>query len=222
MRTAKNILITVFTLAFIQSSAQYRVFISSGFTQSYGGNLGTFLKASPAVWFADVEIDRKVFGSLHLVSGLSSYGVGYSSTKNIFGAANSDYQARFFAVPIMARWNMGNRNFYYIDFGIFASYLVQAKLTESLDKFGNGNISVYSGDIAPHLNRFFQVAKFQQTFTFNRFMFSVFFLFEFKGQHTLKDLSGHWGLNAQQSTFINSNGYSDFYAYGLKIGCRIR
>src|SRR5258706_15096876 len=149
MRTAKNILITVFTLAFIQSSAQYRVFISSGFTQSYGGNLGTFLKASPAVWFADVEIDRKVFGSLHLVSGLSSYGVGYSSTKNIFGAANSDYQARFLAVPIMARWNMGNRNFYYIDFGIVASYLVQAKLKESLDKFGNGNISVYSGDIAP-------------------------------------------------------------------------
>ncbi|MBI1767488.1 MAG: hypothetical protein HY015_00450 [Bacteroidetes bacterium] len=222
MRNSKNILIILFILVITQCRGQYRVFISAGFTQSYGGNVNTFLKASPAAWTADVEVDRKVFGSLHLVSGLSSYGVGYSSTKNIFGPANSNYEGRFLAVPIMARWNLGNRNFYYIDFGIVASYLVQAKLTESLDKFKNGNLIVYSGDIAPHLNRFFQVAKFQQTFVFNRFLISIFFIFEFKGQNTLKDLSGHWGLNAQQSTFINSNGYSDFYAYGFKMGCRIR
>jgi hypothetical protein len=121
----------------------------------------------------------------------------------------------------MARWNVSNRNFYYIDLGFVASYLVQANLTESLDKFKNGNLSVYSGDVAPNLNRFYQVAKFQQTLVVNRFFFSVFFLFEFKGQNSLKDLSGHWGLNAQQSTFINSNGYSDFSAIGFKIGARI-
>jgi len=57
--------------------------------------------------------------------------------QKIYWRGKHDYQARFFAVPIMAV-EYGNRNFYYIDFGIVASYLVQAKLTESLDKFGNG------------------------------------------------------------------------------------
>jgi len=222
MSSPKKILCLILIAVGISCQAQYRVFVSGGIMQSYGGNVATFLKAAPATWCADVEIDRKAFGSLHLVSGLSTYGVGYSSTQNIFGPADSEYSARFLALPILARWNVGNRNFYYVDLGVMACYLMQAKLTESLDKFKNGNIEVYSGDIAPNLNRFYSVAKFQQTFVANRFSFSIFFIFEFKGQSALKDLSGHWGLNAQQSTFINSNGYSDFYAYGFKIGARIR
>ncbi len=43
-----------------------------------------------------------------------------------------------------------------------------------------------------------------------------------KGQQSINGLADHWGLNAQESTFLNSNGYSDFFIGGFKVGCRIR
>lgn len=220
-----NLIKILITLLLLKAGAykvygQYRTTISVGTTRSLGGNLNTYISHSATPWILDVEVDRKAFGSFYLVSGLSSYGVGYSSTSNFFGPADSDYSARFLAVPILARWNIGNRNTWYIDFGLVVSYLADAKLKETAYKFGNAQ--TYSGDITPYLNRFYQVLKFQETFAFNRFTISIFFLLELKGQSTINNLADHWGLNAQQSTFINSSGYSDFSLLGLKAGCRIR
>ena len=63
------------------ANAQARAFLSVGTTQSFGGNLATYFAKSPSPWMIDLEVDKKVMGSLYVVSGLSSYGVGYSATK---------------------------------------------------------------------------------------------------------------------------------------------
>ena len=220
MRHSIKILLILLLYAAPHVQGQYRTFVSVGLTRSFGGNLNTFLSTSPTQWLVEVEVDRKAFGAFYLVSGLSSYAVGYSSTSNFFGPADSDYTGRFLAVPILARWNIGNRNFFYVDAGIVISYLANAKLKETLYKFGNAETC--SGDITPYLNRLYQIFKFQETLAFNRFTISVFFMLEFKGQNTINNLADHWGFNAQQSPFINSSGYSDFYAFGMKVGCRIR
>ncbi len=203
-----------------QTQAQSRVFVSFGGTTSIGGNFSTFFATVPTCWSADVEWDKKIIGSLHVVSGLSTIGVGYSASEDLFTPSDSEYKARYLAVPIMARWNVSNRNFMYVDLGINTLYLAEAHLHESKSKFGT--LRDYEGNIAPYLNRFYQSAKFQFTFAVNRFTGSIFMIFQFKGQDTINNLPDHWGLNAQQSTFLNSNGYSDFFLGGFKLGCRIR
>src|SRR5438045_1640717 len=75
--------------------SQSRAFLSTGFTQSFGGNVATLLAKSPAQLLVELEVDKKVMGSLYVVTGLSSYGVGYSSSESFFGESNSDYNARF-------------------------------------------------------------------------------------------------------------------------------
>ncbi len=203
-------------------NAQARAFLSVGTTQSFGGNITTFFAKSPSQWMMDLEVDKKVMGSLYVVSGLSSYGVGYSSTEGFFGQANSDYNARFISVPIMARWNIGNRNFFYVDFGLNTFFLASAHLKESIDKFNNGQYTSYEGEVSPYLNRITECFKFQETYAFKRLSISIFFIYQFKGQTVIKNLGDHWGLNVQQSTFLSSGGYSDFNLLGIKIGCRIR
>jgi len=210
----------VFFILIVKTQAQTRYFVSLGGTTSFGGNTSTFYAKVPFSWSADLEIDKKIFGSLYLVTGLSSYGIGYTASKDIFTPSSGEYSARYICVPLMARWNVGNRNFLYVDFGFNTMYLAQAHLRESQDKFGTSRS--YEGDIAPYMNRFYQSIKFQETFAFNRFSFSLFMIAQFKGQQTINNLADHWGLNAQQSTFLNSNGYSDFFIGGLKLGCRIR
>ena len=203
-------------------TAQTRLTASMGVTTSYGGNVTTLLAKSPSMWCGEIELDKKVLGSLYVVTGLSSYGAGYSATSSFFGPANSDYRARFLAIPIMARWNAGNRNFFYLDFGFSTFYLVSAHLKESIDKFQNGNMTEFEGNVAPYLTRISEYFKFQETVVFNRFSISVFFVYKFKGQSVIKNLGEHWGLSEQQSTFLSSGGYSDFNIGGIKIGIRIR
>lgn len=206
----------------ILGSAQSRMFVSTGISTSLGGNLSTFTAKVPAVWSLDVEWDRKVMGSLYAVYGIGTYGVGYSTTHDLFAPSDSEYSARFISVPVMARWNVSNRNFLYIDFGINTSYLVQAHLREAYQKFSNVGSQSYDGNIGPYLNRFYQTLKFQETFAVNRFTFSLYLIAQLKGQNTINNLSDHWGLNVQQSTFLNSNGYSNYFLLGFKLGCRIR
>jgi hypothetical protein len=221
---SKPSLLIVILLFAISSklNAQSRVFASFGGTTSLGGNFTTFTAKVPTSWSAEVELDKKVLGSLYVVTGLSTFGLGYSVTQSLLVPSNSNYTARYLALPIMARWNVGNRNFCYVDLGINTMYLAQAHLSESIDKFNNGNLESFDGNIAPYLNRFYQSFKFQETLALNRFSFSIFFIAQFKGQGTIHNLSDHWGLNPQQSTFLNSNGYSDFYLAGIKLSCRIR
>lgn len=198
------------------------MFASAGITTSLGGNLSTFTAKVPSPWALDLEWDRKVMGTLYLVSGVSSFGVGYSTSHDLFAPSNSEYSARYIAVPVMARWNVGNRNFFYLDFGINTLYLAQAHLHESYQKFSGAGYQDYDGNIGPYLNRFYQSFKFQETLCVDRFSFSLFIIAQVKGQGTINNLADHWGLNVQQSTFLNSNGYSDFFLGGFKLGCRIR
>lgn len=210
----------VFLFFIFKTEAQTRYFVALGGSTSLGGNTSTFFAKVPFSWSADLELDKKVFGSLYVVTGLSSYGIGYAASKDVFTPSRSEYSARYICVPLMARWNVSNRNFIYLDLGLNTMYLAQAHLHESQDKFGTTRD--YDGNIAPYMNRFYQSIKFQETFAFNRFSISLFIIAQFKGQQAIHDLADHWGLNAQQSTFLNSNGYSDFFIVGFKVGCRIR
>lgn len=221
-RIERGLRICVLLLLPYLGSAQSRMFASAGISTSLGGNISTFTAKVPTMWSLDVEWDRKVMGSLYAVYGVSSYGVGYSTTHDLFAPSDSEYSARFISVPLMARWNVSNRNFLYIDFGVNTSYLVQAHLREAYQKFSNVGFETYDGNIGPYLNRFYQTLKFQETFAVNRFTFSLYVIAQLKGQNTINNLSDHWGLNVQQSTFLNSNGYSDYFLLGFKLGCRIR
>jgi hypothetical protein len=206
----------------VSGVAQSRMFVSAGVSTSLGGNLSTFSAKVPTLWSLDLEWDRKVMGSLYAVYGVSTFGVGYSTTHDLFAPSDSKYSARYISVPLMARWNVGNRNFLYIDFGINTLYLAKAHLHESYQKFSYVGFQDYDGNIGPYLNRFYQTLKFQETFAANRFTLSLYVIAQLKGQNTVNNLSDHWGLNVQQSTFLNSNGYSDFYLLGFKLGYRIR
>ena len=112
-------LIACVMLSFVvKTEAQTRYFISLGGSTSFGGNVSTFYAKVPVCWSADLELDKKVFGSLYIVTGLSTFGIGYTASKDIFTPSSSDYSARYVCVPLMARWNVGNRNFLYIDLGL--------------------------------------------------------------------------------------------------------
>jgi len=215
-----NWLFGAMLLAAVQLNGQSRVFLTVGGTYSLGGNFTTVLASTPAYLSADLEVDKKVFGSLHLLTGITTFGVGYSSANESFGSLNSTFNARYVGIPLMARWNAGNRNSIYVDMGFVTYYLAYAHLTESISKFGT--IREYDGNIAPYSNRLYEGFKIQFTFAFNRFIVSEYFMFQFKGQETISNLADHWGLNAQQSTYLISNGYSDFFLGGFKIGCRIK
>ncbi len=201
-----------------QLSAQSRLAVSVGGSASFGGNFNTYNPVGRLA--ADLEWDKKLLGSLHVVTGLSTFGVGYSSSDSAFGSYRSKFKSQYVGIPVMARWNIGNRNFVYIDMGFIAYYLVSAHLSESIDK--HGLIETYNGNIAPYLNQLFVGFKVQFGFSVSRFTFSDFFIYQFKGQETINDLSNHWGANVIQSTFLSSNGYSDFRAFGVKISYRIR
>lgn len=198
--------------------AQSKLTLSAGASASFGGSYITYNPVGR--WSADLELDTKVMGSLHVVTGLSTFGVGYASTDSTFGSYTSTFKSQYVGVPVMARWNIGNRNFVYIDMGFLTYYLASAHLSESIDK--HGLIQHYDGNITPYLNRLYVGFKVQFGFTLNRFSITDFFIYQFKGQETINSLADHWGLNAVQSTYLSSNGYSDFRAFGIKIGYRLR
>jgi hypothetical protein len=200
-------------------NAQTRMFVSLGGSLSAGGNATTKFGVSGNL-AGDVEWDKKVMGTLHVVTGISTFGVSYSSSNTSFGSYTSKFNAQYVGVPVMARWNVGNRNFLYLDMGLITYYLAYAKLTESIQKFGS--TQTYSGNIAPYSNRLYIGFKVQFGFAINRLSISDFFIYQFKGQETINNLENHWGLNSQQSTYLISNGYSDFRVFGIKLSYRIR
>lgn len=199
-------------------NAQTRIYIAAGLATSYGGGYNSlFAKIKTPAYF-DVEVDIKVLGPISIVSGVSTFGVGYSSEDTGFGSKSS-YEARFVSVPALFRWNIRNKNIFLLDFGLSPYYLLNAHLDESIDKFGiprtvEGNITQYS-------KRFFTGFKFQETLALNRLTISLFIIAPFKGQSSIKDLPDHWGLNQQQSTYLIEGGYKDFVVMGFKTGIRI-
>ncbi len=210
-------------LAFQPAWSQSKWFISGGVSHVFGSGANIFLGQDFALKFEyktlDVEYEKRVVGSFNFVTGASLFNSGYKTTDDSFSSL-SEFKATYIGVPLMARWNIGNRNVYYLDFGVSPYYMVNAHLTESIPRF-NGRLEV-AGDITPYSNRFYYASKLQLLVLLNRFTLGAYFLFPAKGQTTLKNLEGNWGLNNQQSTYLLSNGFSDYQIVGFKLGYRIR
>jgi hypothetical protein len=204
--------------------AQSKIYVAGGLSNVFGTGanlvLGDENYGGKFSYFAfDVEYQKRIIGSFNAVGGISVFTAGYNATDNSF-SANSKFDATYIAIPLMARWNVGNLNYVYIDLGPMPYYLVKAHLKESVVRF-NQNYTV-EGDITQYSNRFYYAFKFQFLVLINRFYFGMYAITPPKGQSTLKDLEGHWGLNAQESTYLLSNGLSDYSILGLKLGVRIK
>ncbi len=221
-------LISVYLMLVISMSAaaQSKIYVSGGLSNVFGSGVNIFLGSdSYGIKFNyaafDAEYQRRVIGSFNFCTGVSLFTAGYETNDDSFSAA-SQFKATYLAIPLMARWNAGNKNLIYIDGGMMPFYLVSANLKESFDKFGNNNPVVVEGDITKYSNRFFYAFKFQMLVLINRVYTGFYIITPYSGQSTLRGLDGHWGLNSQQSTYLLSNGFSDFTVMGIKLGVRIK
>lgn len=218
--------VALMLLASLSTKGQSKVYVSAGLSNVFGpgvnillGQEGSFLKFNHPAF--DAEYQMRVIGAFNFTTGVSFFSAGYSTRLESFGSP-SKFNATYIGVPLMARWNAGNKNYLYLDFGIVPFYLATAHLRESFDKYGNNDPIVVEGDIGKYSNRFYYAFKFQMLILMNRFYAGIFMMAPSKGQSTLKGLEGHWGLNSQQSTYLLSNGFSDFSMTGLKVGVRVK
>lgn len=206
--------------------AQSKIYVAGGVSNVFGsgvniilGEEGSLFKFNYPVF--DAEYQTRVVGSFSFVTGVSAFTAGYKTTDDSFSSA-SEFRATYVGIPFMARWNAGNKNYLYLDFGMMPFYLARAHLKESFDKFANNDPVVVEGNITQYSNRFYYAFKFQMLVLMNRFYAGIYFIAPSNGQSTLKDLDEHWGLNSQQSTYLLSNGFSDFSMMGIKAGIRIK
>lgn len=222
----KSLAILPIILISLVASGQSKVYLAGGVSNVFGsgvniflGQEGSFMKFNFPTF--DAEYQSRVIGSFNFVTGVSVVTAGYDATDDSFSAA-SKFTATYVGVPLMARWNAGNKNYIYFDFGVMPLYLARAHLRESYDKFANNDPIVVEGDITRYSNRFYYAFKFQMLILMNRIYAGIYLIEPSKGQSTLKGLDGHWGLNSQQSTYLLSNGFSDFSMIGMKVGLRIK
>jgi hypothetical protein len=167
----------------------------------------------------DFEYQRRILGSFSTVAGVSVFNAGYN-VKEIGFSSQSHFKATYVAMPLMGRWNPRNRNTFFLDLGLVPFYLLNAHLQESVDQFNT--VRTVEGGIAKYSNRLYFGFKFQTLFQVNRYHIGFYFFAPFHGQRSLKGLENHWGLNAQESTYLLSEGLRNYYAIGLKAGMRIR
>lgn len=205
---------------------QSKLYVAGGVSNIFGSGVNIFLGQEGSLLkfnypTFDIEYQTRVIGSFNFATGISVISAGYNTTDDSFSSA-SKFNATYVGVPLMARWNAGNRNYIYLDFGMMPLYLARAHLKESFDKFSNNDPVIVEGDVTKYSNRFYYAFKFQMLVLMNRFYAGVYLIAPSKGQSTLKGLDGHWGLNSQQSTYLLSNGFSDFSIMGFKAGVRIK
>ena len=210
----------------IPAWSQSKIYLAGGMSNVFGSGVNIVLGDEGSVFkfhypTFDAEYQTRVIGSLNFTTGLSVVSAGYKTTDDAFSSA-SEFKATYLGVPLMARWNAGNKNYLYLDFGMMPLFLARAHLEESFDKFANNDPVVVEGEIAQYSNRFYYAFKFQMLLLINRFYVGLYLVEPSKGQSTLKGLDGHWGLNSQQSTYLLSNGFSDFSIMGFKAGVRIK
>jgi hypothetical protein len=210
----------------LAAAGQSKLYISGAVTNVSGGGLnvtlgkldeGTFFKFDHAA--IDLEYSKRLMGPFSFVTGLSYYNAGYNVASMSFGSA-SKLKMSYISVPLMTRWNVGNKNLIFIDVGLQPSYLLDAYLKESIVQFNTKRES--EGNITQYSNRFYYAWKFQMLIPIHRFIIGFYYSGLIGHQSSMRNLEGHWGLNAQQSTYLLSDGYSDFNIIGLKAGMRIR
>ncbi len=216
----KKLLIFLLLIESLAAMGQSRIFISAGAATSLGGSTDTFFASNRTATTIDAEYERKIIGTMSVLTGASWYGVGYQYNGTGFASNTSSFSANYLAVPLMARWNMVNKNMLYLDFGIVTSWMAQAHLMENYTRFGFPQKA--DGDIAAYSNRLLIGAKFQETILLNRFTLTLYYMVTFKGQNTVKNLPEHWPLNQQQSPYLQSNGYSDYSMLGIRVGLRLK
>ena len=199
---------------------QSRLYVSAGVTGSSGGPLNLLKDYSQLLGYPyfDLEYEKKLVGSLHLVTGLSFLSTGYSSDDKFFGSA-IEFQASYLALPLLARWNYKNRNYLLLDLGMHPYYLLNANLTETIDQFDSEK--VVEGNITQYSARILFGVKFQGTIAINRLILSAFAMVPFQGQTVTRNLDQHWGLNKEQSTYLLNNDYLPLI-FGVKAGYRIK
>lgn len=230
MRFDKRLLTSLWVVMMLCTSGltscygQSKLYAYGGLSNVFGTGTNIIIGSDFSFKFnylsADLEYERRVIGSFSFLTGASVFQAGYNATDGTF-SSTSEFKATYIAIPLMARWNVGNKNFYYLDFGFDPYYLAKAHLSESLQNI-NGLTTTVSGNIEKYSNRFYYAAKFQFVFLVNRFSFGLYLILPAKGQSTLKNLENNWGLNSQQSTYLLSNGFSDYRITGLKVGFRIK
>ena len=207
----------------VSVKAQSRLYVSAGVSDVWiWGSINTWIEKeafSFNYYTVDVEYERKLIGSFSLMTGVSFFNAGYSSSSYIFGSS-SIFKANFIAVPLAVRWNMSNKNVFFIDAGITPFFLLNAHLKEGIYRFNR--LYEMEGDITRYSNKIYFGSKFQFVIPVNRFQFAMYMQLPFSGQSSLKGLDGHWGLNRQQSTYLIADGFADYMIVGLKAGCRIR
>ena len=202
------------------ASGQSRVYVSGAWAHVITPPLD-FRYANEHKYFsANIEYEKRAVGSFYLLSGLSVFNTGYRTPAETAGFSNySDFRGLYLGVPLMARWNGRNKNLYLVDVGIVPYFLLDADLTERMEKFGTP-VS-FEGDITRYSQRIYFACKAQVLWLVNRFIVGGYLFLPLKGQSTLKGLDKHWGLNVHQSSYLENNGFSDFYIIGVKIGARI-
>lgn len=218
-------IITGFAVACsISVLAQSKLYLAGGISSVFGSGANILLGSSSfglnyKYRAVDLEYEKRLSGSFNFVSGLSYFDAGYETDDPSFSAL-SKLNAHYAALPLMVRWNAANKNYLLLDFGLAPFYLINAHLKETLTKFSTP--LTVEGDITKYSNRFYLAYKFQMLILINRFYIGLYMITPFKGQTSLRGLENHWGLNAQQSTYLLSNGFSDFFISGFKLGVRIK
>jgi hypothetical protein len=215
----KKALVLLLLFIVANTFGQSRIYVAGGISTSIGGNITTTFAGAPAQLSVDIEWQKKVAGSISFATGLSTFGTAYTTNTSSFGS-QSNYKATYIAVPLLIRWNMGNKNIGYLDFGLQPQFLASAHLQESIDKFGT--IKNAEGDITAYSNRLYIATKFQYSILINRLLIGLYIITPFTGQQSVKGLQDHWALNQQQSTYLLANGYSDYWVFGIRAGVRLK
>jgi hypothetical protein len=166
-----------------------------------------------------LQYEKRMVGSLNALTGLSVYTAGYETSSFFFGS-QSKFQGIFVSVPLMVRWNMGNKNAFYLDVGLMPIYMANGYLKESVYRFNS--LYTVEGNITKYSDRFSFGTKFQMTVPFNRFHFALYLQTPLSNQSSIKGLEKHWRLNSQQSTYLLADGFSDYIMMGVNLGVRIR
>jgi hypothetical protein len=227
MFTSRNSTGLLFMMAIsLTGLGQSKIYLAGGVSNVFGSGVNIFLGDEGNLFkfqypVLDAEYQTRVVGSFNFATGISVLSAGYHTTDDSFSSA-SEFNATYIGVPLMARWNAGNKNYIYFDFGMMPLYLARARLKESFDKFANNDPVIVEGNITEYSNRFYYAFKFQMLVLMNRFYIGLYLVAPSNGQSTLKGLDGHWGLNSQQSTYLLSNGFSDFTIMGFKAGVRVK
>ena len=174
---------------------------SGGF---YNGKMGVYNRV-------EFNLEKRMFGSLYLVSGLGWFNTGYVySGDSFYSRLNNSY----LNVPVILRFNWFNYNYIYIDGGLMGNYLTSSHLKE------RWYTDADEGNITKHMSRFSANFIFQLSFVVNRFTISAY-------KHTTangsaEDFSTSWGVPRNGSAFLLYVTNYSFKSGGVKISYRIK